>query len=98
MRAFKGKVPDTFAREFSGLLEFCEHTGQDIDSNYNLLNLSDKAKPQEFDIASLSHKELERLYLETLMQRTGGNKAEAARRAGMNDKTFRSMLNRYEIS
>jgi len=96
-RAFKGKVPETFEREYEGLCLFCEHTGQDIVADYNLLNLTDKAKPQEFDIAELNHNELHKKYLRTLIQRAGGNKAEAARAAGLNDRTFRSMLKRYEI-
>lgn len=96
-RAFKGKVPDTFEREYEGLCLFCEYTGQDINANYNLLNLTDKAKPQEFDIAELNHNELQKKYLRALLQRAGGNKAEAARKAGLNDRTFRSMLKRYEI-
>ena len=97
-RAFKGKVPETFEREYEGLCLFCEYTGQDIGTNYNLLNLTDKAGPQEFDIAELNHNELQKKYLRALMQRAGGNRRRAAAAAGLIYSTFLSMLKKYEIS
>lgn len=98
VRAFKKKVPDTFEREFEGLCRFCESTGQDIGANYNLLNLTDKTKPQEFDMAKLSHTDLQKKYLRALMLHAGGNRKRAAAAAGVIYSTFVSMLKKYEIS
>ena len=101
IQPFEEEVPDTFEREYKGLQLFCKHTGQDIRANRHLMNLEEsepgKREARELDIAELNHKALQKLYLQTLLQRTGGNKAEAARKAGLNYQTFQSMLKRYEI-
>lgn len=98
-QAFKGRIPDNFDREFDGLQKFCGHTGQEIKANYNLMDLTDKDKNKEdVDITTLTHDNMERRYLEKLLKRTGLNKAEAARRAGLKYTTFQSMSKRYDIS
>ncbi len=49
------------------------------------------------DVFQMTEKELLEFYLRGMIDRCGGNKAEAARRTGMNDSTFRSRLRKHDI-
>lgn len=51
----------------------------------------------EQDLFLLSEENLLKAYYRNLLRRTGGNRAKAARHAGMKDRTFRSRLKKYNI-
>ncbi|MDM8542057.1 sigma 54-interacting transcriptional regulator [Desulfococcaceae bacterium HSG9] len=53
--------------------------------------------PDEPHIYDLSYAELMKHYLESLLERTRGNQAEAARRAEMNYSTFRLKLKKFNV-
>lgn len=54
-------------------------------------------KKSELNPLVLSEENLLKTYYKTLLLRTEGNIAKAARLAGMNDRTFRSRLKKYDI-
>lgn len=53
--------------------------------------------PKEPDMCDLKYDQLMKRYCQSLLERTQGNQAEAARRAGMNYSTFRLKLKKLDV-
>ncbi|MDM8539576.1 sigma 54-interacting transcriptional regulator [Desulfococcaceae bacterium HSG9] len=61
-------------------------------------NRFDKAKShEETELGNISHTKLMKLYLNSLLKRTGGNQAQAARIAGLKYTTFRQKLKKFKV-
>jgi len=63
----------------------------------NILNNESVSDDASKDIYSMQERDLMKHYYRGLIERSNGNKAEAARRAGLNYRTFMSCLSRYDI-
>ena len=87
--------------ERQGRAKFLSSLAKDYPSNRFLTSLLKGHSPQEkdqgkdLDIWSMTQDDLLKTYYEGLLERTGGNKTEAAKLAGVEYKTFYSRLQKY---
>lgn len=95
--AFPDNIPEDFNREFEGLELFCARTGKNICDNYHLLFPPRTESKKDCDITLFTHDDMEKHYLQKLLEKTGGNKTKAALRAGMKNSTFRDKINKHGI-
>jgi transcriptional regulator with PAS, ATPase and Fis domain len=98
-KAFKGKIPDNFDDQYEGLKIFCEHTGQDINANENLLDIiyETETGQDQVEIASLTYDEINKLYFEKLLLQGSGNKKAMAKKAGFSRPKLYRMLKKYSL-
>ena len=87
-----------FQKAHEGLKYYCKVTGHDIQSDENLILRRQGIKSTRPDLSGFKYDDLLLAYYTDLLRSTDGNKREAARRAGVNEKTFASRLKEKGIS
>jgi len=88
-----------FNNAYEGLKFYCKVTGYDIKANENLIvkKKAPEGSEKKPDIYSMKEEDLLRNYYSNLLEITGGNQKEAARRAGIGYGNFRKRLKKYNI-
>lgn len=87
---FLGKLSKKRSLMFASILQYVHKLR---------LQAQEKKTPQDsLDIFAMSQEDLLNFYYKGLLDRTHGNKAEAARRAGLNDSTFRFRIKKLEVN